>query len=98
MLVGCARPLLGPDSDDASDESDSSGEPQTQSSSSDDGESSTTDEPEPAPACHASYEPCLPVVDDLDCSDVRDLGLGPVVVIGADAYGLDADGDGIGCE
>lgn len=49
-------------------------------------------------ACHASYDPCLPVVDDLDCPEVVALGLAPVTVLGPDAYGLDADGDGIGCE
>jgi hypothetical protein len=50
------------------------------------------------PACHASYLPCLPVVDDLDCDEVREMGAAPVEVIGEDAYGLDADADGIGCE
>ena len=49
-------------------------------------------------ACHASYDPCLPVVDDIDCPEVVALGLAPVTVIGPDEYGLDADGDGIGCE
>jgi len=52
----------------------------------------------PPAACHPSYEPCLPVTDDLNCSDVRDLDAAPVQVIGPDDYGLDADGDGIGCE
>lgn len=49
-------------------------------------------------ACHASYDPCLPVVGDLDCPEVVALGLAPVIVIGPDEYGLDADDDGIGCE
>jgi micrococcal nuclease len=48
--------------------------------------------------CHPSYSPCLPVVADLDCSDVRAMGAAPVRVVGPDVYRLDADGDGIGCE
>ncbi len=57
-------------------------------SSSDDGE----------PSCHPSYQPCLPLVDDLNCPEVVALGAAPVTVVGPDDYGLDADGDGIGCE
>jgi endonuclease YncB( thermonuclease family) len=48
--------------------------------------------------CHASYEPCLPVVGDLDCADVRALGKAPVGVSGSDPYRLDGDADGAGCE
>jgi hypothetical protein len=48
--------------------------------------------------CHPSYIPCLPIVGDLDCPDVRAMGKDPVEVIGRDAYRLDGDGDGIGCE
>lgn len=97
-LAACARPLLGPPIDDGSD-----------SGTGDD--SSSGDAPDPAPddagdtgpspaddECHPSYSPCLPVVDDLDCPDVVALGLAPVELQGEDAYGLDADGDGIGCE
>jgi len=57
--------------------------------------------PSPPPAagsCHPSYTPCLPVVGDLDCADVRALGVGPVRVLGSDPYRLDGDGDGLGCE
>ncbi|HSO30587.1 MAG TPA: thermonuclease family protein [Candidatus Sulfomarinibacteraceae bacterium] len=56
--------------------------------------------PTPAPVakCHPSYDPCLPVVADLDCPDVRALGAAPVRVIGPDEYRLDRDKDGIGCE
>ena len=56
--------------------------------------------PSPAPAgkCHPSYTPCLPVTDDLDCADVRALGVAPVRVTGSDPYRLDGDGDGYGCE
>lgn len=48
--------------------------------------------------CHPSYRPCLPIVGDLDCPDVRAMGLAPVQVIGPDDYRLDRDHDGIGCE
>jgi micrococcal nuclease len=48
--------------------------------------------------CHASYTPCLPIVADLDCADVRDLGKAPVTVKGPDEYRLDGDRDGLGCE
>ena len=54
--------------------------------------------PAPAGDCHPSYTPCLPVVGDLDCADVRDLGVAPVRVSGSDPYRLDADDDGLGCE
>jgi hypothetical protein len=35
---------------------------------------------------------------DLDCADVRALGVAPVRVVGSDPYRLDGDGDGYGCE
>jgi micrococcal nuclease len=54
--------------------------------------------PNPSGACHPSYTPCLPVVGDLDCADVRALGVAPVRVVGSDPYRLDGDGDGLGCE
>ncbi len=57
-----------------------------------------TAKPKPASKCHPSYDPCLPIVDDLDCPDVRRLGKAPVDVIGPDVYRLDRDKDGIGCE
>jgi endonuclease YncB( thermonuclease family) len=49
-------------------------------------------------ACREGYSPCLPVVGDLDCADVRALGKAPVRVSGSDPYRLDGDGDGWGCE
>ena len=49
-------------------------------------------------SCHPSYTPCLPIVDDLDCPDVRAMGKAPVTVIGPDDYRLDNDHDGLGCE
>jgi endonuclease YncB( thermonuclease family) len=58
--------------------------------------------PPPAPpaggSCHSSYTPCLPIVGDLDCADVRALGQAPVRVLGSDPYRLDGDDDGWGCE
>lgn len=48
--------------------------------------------------CHPSYSPCLPIVDDLDCPDVRAMGKAPVTIKGPDEYRLDRDGDGLGCE
>jgi len=48
--------------------------------------------------CHSSYSPCLPIVGDLDCADVRSLGVAPVRVLGSDPYRLDGDNDGLGCE
>ncbi|MBA3877967.1 MAG: nuclease [Anaerolinea sp.] len=51
----------------------------------------------PVANCHPSYDPCLPIVADLNCPDVRALGAAPVRVIGPDEYGLDRDKDGIGC-
>ncbi|MFL5770143.1 MAG: thermonuclease family protein [Chloroflexota bacterium] len=48
--------------------------------------------------CHPSYDPCLPIVDDLDCAQVRAMGKAPVKVKGPDDYMLDAEEDGLGCE
>jgi micrococcal nuclease len=50
--------------------------------------------PKPAPACHPSYDPCLPIVGDLDCPEIGH----QVSVIGPDDYRLDRDHDGIGCD
>ncbi|MCY4035892.1 MAG: HNH endonuclease [bacterium] len=49
--------------------------------------------------CHPAYDPCLPIVGDLNCSDVRELDLAPVTikVIGEDPYRLDGNKDGTGC-
>jgi len=48
--------------------------------------------------CHSSYDPCLPIVADMSCPEVRAMGVAPVHVIGPDDYRLDADHDGLGCE
>jgi hypothetical protein len=49
-------------------------------------------------ACEVNYSGCLPVVNDLDCKDLKQLNLAPVRVVGVDRYKLDNDGDGIGCD
>lgn len=51
--------------------------------------------------CHPSYSGCVPIVSDVDCAGGAGNGpaySGRVQVIGSDEYGLDGDGDGIGCE
>lgn len=60
--------------------------------------SPTADVGEKSVGCHPAYVQCLPITDDIDCSD-------PVItqpielnVPGVDPYKLDDDGDGIGCE
>jgi hypothetical protein len=57
--------------------------------------------PPPPDGCHLSYDPCVPIASDVDC--LGGSGNGPVYtgtvrVIGFDEYGLDDDGDGVGCE
>lgn len=55
-----------------------------------------------ANSCDPNYEPCVPIASDVDCAGGSGNGpayvVGPVRVIGADIYGLDRDGDGVGCE
>lgn len=52
--------------------------------------------------CDPNYDPCVPIDSDVDCAGGRGNGpsytSGPVRVIGTDVYGLDRDGDGIGCD
>jgi hemolysin type calcium-binding protein len=52
--------------------------------------------------CTAGYSPCIPTGSDVDCAGGTGNGPryvdGPVYVTGSDPYGLDADGDGVGCE
>lgn len=52
--------------------------------------------------CDPNYTPCVPIASDVDCAGGSGNGpayvRGPVRVIGSDIYGLDRDGDGIGCE
>ena len=52
-------------------------------------------------SCHPSYDPCVPYASDVDCAGGSGNGpayTGQVRIIGYDEYGLDADGDGVGCE
>lgn len=49
--------------------------------------------------CDPNYAGCIPVFPpDLNCPDIKALGLAPVQVIGRDVHRLDRDGDGIGCD
>lgn len=42
---------------------------------------------------------CVPLYPpDMDCADLRALGISPVRVIGSDPHRLDGDGDGYGCK
>lgn len=62
----------------------------------------------PAPSasgsnCDPNYSgACVPIASDVDCAGGSGNGpayvAGPVYVIGVDIYGLDRDGDRIGCE
>jgi hypothetical protein len=59
--------------------------------------------PQPTPSnCTPGYSPCLPPASDYDCAGGSGNGpeyvYGTVKVTGSDPYGLDADGDGLGCE
>lgn len=63
---------------------------------------SATAVPAQSQSCDPNYTPCVPVARDVDCAGGSGNGpayvRGPVRVIGVDIYGLDRDGDGIGCE
>jgi len=49
--------------------------------------------------CDSNYAGCVPVSTvDLDCKDIKNLGLAPVKVLGRDVHYFDRDGDGIGCD
>jgi hypothetical protein len=52
--------------------------------------------------CDPNYSGCVPIASDVDCAGGSGNGpayvAGPVQVIGSDIYGLDRDGDGVGCE
>lgn len=54
-------------------------------------------------SCDPNYSgACVPVASDVDCEGGSGNGpeyvAGPVNVIGDDIYGLDRDGNGVGCE
>jgi len=53
--------------------------------------------------CDPNYTgACVPIASDVDCAGGSGDGpayvQGPVRVVGTDIYGLDRDGDGIGCD
>jgi micrococcal nuclease len=56
--------------------------------------------PPPSGKCDPNYAGgCVPPYPpDLDCADIRALGIAPVRVIGSDPHRLDGDGNGLGCE
>ncbi len=63
----------------------------------------TTAGPTADSGCHPSYSGCVPVASDVDCAGGS--GNGPaytsaknIPVTGPDEYGLDNDGNGLGCE
>jgi hypothetical protein len=54
-------------------------------------------------SCDPNYSgACVPIARDVDCAGGSGNGpayvSGPVTVVGKDIYGLDRDGNGIGCE
>ncbi|PVZ53696.1 hypothetical protein C9424_17340 [Arthrobacter sp. H-02-3] len=53
--------------------------------------------------CDPNYSgACVPIASDVDCAGGSGNGpayvRGPVTVVGSDIYGLDRNGDGVGCE
>jgi PASTA domain len=58
--------------------------------------------PPPPPMDCQGYSPCIPPGPDVDCAGGTGDGpryvSGPVTITGSDPYGLDGDGDGVGCE
>ena len=49
--------------------------------------------------CDPNYEGCVPPYPpDLDCTDIKRMGLAPIRVIGIDVHKFDGDRDGIGCD
>jgi len=49
--------------------------------------------------CDPNYDGCIPAYPpDLNCAEVRKLGLAPIRVVGLDVHKFDGDGDGIGCD
>ncbi len=59
-----------------------------------------TKTPPPSGKCDPNYAGgCVPPYPpDLDCADIRALGIAPVRIIGSDPHRLDGDNDGLGCE
>ena len=53
----------------------------------------------PSGKCDPNYQGCIPPYPpDLDCTDIKRMGLAPIRVIGIDIHKFDGDGDGIGCD
>jgi len=56
----------------------------------------------PVSNCTPGYSPCLSPASDYDCAGGSGNGpeyaYGPISISGSDPYGLDSDGDGVGCE
>lgn len=49
--------------------------------------------------CDPNYQGCIPPYPpDLDCKDIKRLGLAPIRITGVDVHKFDGDGDGIGCD
>ena len=60
---------------------------------------SPTTTPTSSSKCDPNYQGCIPPYPpDLDCSDIKRMGLAPIRVIGVDVHKFDGDGDGIGCD
>ena len=60
--------------------------------------STTAIAPSSSAGCDPNYSGCIPLFPpDLDCGDIKALGLAPVTVIGKDPHRLDGDGDGQAC-
>jgi hypothetical protein len=58
---------------------------------------------QPSSSCDPNYSgACVPIDSDVDCAGGSGNGpsyvSGPVTVVGRDVYGLDRDGNGVGCE
>jgi endonuclease YncB( thermonuclease family) len=59
----------------------------------------TTKATSPNAKCDPNYQGCIPPYPpDLDCTDIKGMGLAPIRVIGTDVHKFDGDGDGIGCD
>jgi hypothetical protein len=58
-------------------------------------------QPTPSQECTPGYDPCIPPGPDVDCAGGSGNGPryveGPIAVTGSDPYGLDGNGDGVGC-
>ena len=49
--------------------------------------------------CDPNYKECLPIYPpDIDCIDVKRMGLAPVHIVSKDVHKLDRDGNGVGCD